>query len=151
MLKLNILFSSAADIVSWAYPMPSRLSVCLPVNPFSNKKSPSFLSDLSDIWLECAQQYCPKSCGSRILIFFSLFFLHGSLIRNNKLKMGFSKSFYMRPWNLVVGNRQPNSDTDSKVCVTNVGPTRVLATQGGPWRPQVGPTLAPWILLSEEW
>ena len=34
---------------------------------------------------------------------------------------------------------------DSKVRVTNMGPTWVLAAPGGP---QVGPTLAPWILLS---
>ena len=43
---------------------------------------PQFSSDLSNFWLECAQQYCPQNCGTRILIFFtSNFFL---LISNYK-------------------------------------------------------------------
>ena len=68
-------FRSAADIVSGAYPMPSRrVSVCLSVRPpavnlfFKSNRLSQFSSDLSDIWVECAQQYCPTSCGSRILI-----------------------------------------------------------------------------------
>ena len=31
---------------------------------------PQFSSDLSNFWLECAQQYCPQNCGTRILIFY---------------------------------------------------------------------------------
>ena len=38
------------------------------------KRLPQFSSDLSDIWLECAQQFCPKSCGSRSLIILLLIF-----------------------------------------------------------------------------
>ena len=61
--------SSAAEIVSGAYPMLSRpSSVCPSVcQPFF--KTNKFSSDLSDIWRERIQQHCPKSCWSRILIF----------------------------------------------------------------------------------
>ena len=34
---------------------------------------PQLSSDLSDIWLECAQQYCPQNCETRILYFKILF------------------------------------------------------------------------------
>ena len=60
-------FISSSDIASAAYLMPSRPSVWR--QPFfKSDRLPQFSSKLSDIWLECAQQYCPKTCGIRILI-----------------------------------------------------------------------------------
>ena len=60
-----VLFSSAAEIVSGAYPMPCcPSSVCPSVRlivhqPFFKSKSlPQLSYDLSDIWPECAQWYC---------------------------------------------------------------------------------------------
>ena len=70
MYVTNPTFYSTADIVSGTYPMPSRPSVRLSVNLFfKSNRLPQFSSDLCDVWRECAQQYCLKSCGNRILIF----------------------------------------------------------------------------------
>ena len=72
----GVAFSSAAGIVRGANPMPSHLlSVRLSgINLFSNQILPHFSCDLYNIWLECAQQYCPKTCGIRILILLILIF-----------------------------------------------------------------------------
>ena len=56
--------------------MPSCVaSACLSVRLIYNqiKLAPHFVSDLSDVWLECAQQYFPKNCGIRILTVCFLF------------------------------------------------------------------------------
>ena len=49
--KVVIIFGPAADMVSGAYPMPSRPSVCQLL--FKSNRLHQCLSDLSDIWLVC--------------------------------------------------------------------------------------------------
>ena len=58
-LRAPVIFLSfAADIVSGAYPMPSRPSVRQPF--FKPNRLLQFSPHLPDILLECEQQYCPK-------------------------------------------------------------------------------------------
>ena len=69
-------FSSAADIAEliWCQAI-RRLSVRLSVKLFFRlNRLPQFPSDRSDIWCECAQQYCLTSRGSRIVIFYLILF-----------------------------------------------------------------------------
>ena len=62
---------------------------------------------LSDIWLECTQQYCPKTLRIWILIFASKIFFNG--FYNKIVEIGiflrflaiFSKVFNAGPWNLI--------------------------------------------------
>ena len=70
---------------------------------FSHRLS-QFSSDISDIWLECAQQYCPQNCGTRIFIFLLLIFFYWFLITKNKSKLeilqvfgNFLRKFSMGP------------------------------------------------------
>ena len=56
---------------------------------FKSNRLSQFSSHHSDIWRECAQQYCPKSCGRRISIFASNF--NGSLIQKLCKKIGILK------------------------------------------------------------
>ena len=67
---LRYLFSCAADIVNGTQPMRAARRLSVRSQPFFKSNGlPRFSSDLSDIWLECAQQYYPKSYGYIILIF----------------------------------------------------------------------------------
>ena len=60
-------FSSTADIVSRAYPMPSRPSVCQPF--FKSSRLPFMWSFWYLAWM-CTAIFLKKSCESTILIFF---------------------------------------------------------------------------------
>ena len=84
-------YSSAADIVSGAYPMPSRLSSVRQLF-FKSNRLRHFSSNLSYIWIEYAQQYCPKTCWIRILIL---------ITKNRDFWPLTRKVFNVRPWNLI--------------------------------------------------
>ena len=76
-------FSSTADIVSGACPMLSPPSSDLSSSSivifrrssffFKSKRLLQFFSDLSDMWLECGQQYCENSVDFNYLSFASNF------------------------------------------------------------------------------
>ena len=82
----SLLMFSSADI-DWCRTV-CRLSVHSSLRLSSTFLKSNRLSrysyDHSDIWLECAQQYCPKSSWSRISIFASTFWI---LITPSRLKM----------------------------------------------------------------
>ena len=59
---LQCVFSSAADIVSGAYQIPSHLASGVrrlsSSTFFKSNRLPQFSSNISNIWHECAQQCC---------------------------------------------------------------------------------------------
>ena len=57
----------------------------------------------SDIWLECAQQYCPQNCGTRIFIFLLLIFFYWFLITKNKSKLEILQVFGNFLWKFSMG------------------------------------------------
>ena len=105
-----MIFSSAADTVSGAYPMLSCPSV-RHQHLFKSNGHPQFSSDLSNIGLECAQQYCPKSCAIRILIVL-LLFLSGCLIIETNWECW---SFFQEVFNM--GSRNFSRSHSAASCV----------------------------------
>ena len=73
-------FSSTADIVSGAYLMPSWRSSFHRSSVhhlfFKSNRFPHFLSNLSDIWVQCAQKYCQKSRGYGFWFFCFIFIFY---------------------------------------------------------------------------
>ena len=105
-----VFISSTADIVSRAYLMLSRLAAVCVSTFFKSNRLRQFSSDLSNIWRECAQQYCPISCWSRILSFCFQFFSWISNCKKKKISkngnFGGLWPFYQEclntgPWNLL--------------------------------------------------
>ena len=103
---------------------------------FKSNRLLHVLSYLSDIWLESAQQYCPKTCVIRILIFGFSFF-NGFLITKIGIFGGSGplaqKVFNVRPWNLIYRQIAGTSR-----CVWNMGP---VCKFSDPFWPQIVPKL----------
>ena len=57
--------------------LPPVCHVCPSVNFFFKSNGlPQFSSDFSNIWGECAQQYCPNNCGSLFLLLILKWIFH---------------------------------------------------------------------------
>ena len=62
--KIDDLNPIWVSLLSW-----SQLSNSSDFPCFKSNRLPQFSSNLSNIWLQCAQQYCLKTCGIKILNF----------------------------------------------------------------------------------